>query len=147
VNDGALRLAIGVLALAGAAVAGYLVWVRETGATLVCATGGCGTVQSSQYAEVAGVPVALLGLAAYVVLLSTALVAGETARLAQAAVALGGVIFSAYLLYVQVAVIGEVCDWCLVSDAIVTLIATLALLRLRLAQPPPASSIRPADSA
>jgi uncharacterized membrane protein len=147
VNDGALRLAIGVLALAGAAVAGYLVWVRETGATLVCATGGCGTVQSSQYAEVAGVPVALLGLAAYVVLLSTALVAGETARLAQAAVALGAVIFSAYLLYVQVAVIGEVCDWCLVSDAIVTLIATLALLRLRLAQPPPASSIRPADSA
>jgi uncharacterized membrane protein len=147
VSDGALRLAIGVLALAGAAVAGYLVWVRETGATLVCATGGCGTVQSSQYAEVAGVPVALLGLAAYVVLLSTALVAGETARLAQAAVALGAFIFSAYLLYVQVAVIGEVCDWCLVSDAIVTLIATLALLRLRLAQPPPASSIRPADSA
>jgi uncharacterized membrane protein len=147
VNDGALRLAVGVLALAGAAVAGYLVWVRETGATLVCATGGCGTVQSSQYAEVAGVPVALLGLAGYVVLLLTALAAGETARLGQAAVALGAVIFSAYLLYVQVAVIGEVCDWCLVSDAIVTLIATLALLRLRLAQPPPASSIRPADSA
>lgn len=146
-NDEALRLAIGVLALAGAAVAGYLVWVRETGATLVCATGGCGTVQSSQYAEVAGVPVALLGLAGYVLLLSTALVAGETARLVQAAVALGAVIFSAYLLYVQLVVIGEVCDWCLVSDAIVTLIATLALLRLRLAQPPPASSIRPADSA
>ena len=146
-NDGALRLAIGVLALAGAAVAGYLVWVRETGTTLVCATGGCGTVQSSQYAEVAGVPVAILGLAAYVVLLSTALVAGETARLVQAAVALGAVIFSAYLLYVQLAVIGEVCDWCLVSDAIVTLIAILALVRLRLAQPPPASSIRPADSA
>jgi uncharacterized membrane protein len=147
VNDRALRLAIGVLALAGVAVAGYLVWVRETGATLVCATGGCGTVQSSQYAEVAGVPVALLGLAGYVVLLSTALVAGETARLVQAAVALGAVIFSGYLLYVQLAVIGEVCDWCLVSDAIVTLIATLALVRLRLAQPPPASSIRPADSA
>jgi uncharacterized membrane protein len=138
VNDGALRLAIGVLALAGAAVAGYLVWVRETGATLVCATGGCGTVQSSQYAEVAGVPVALLGLAAYVVLLSTALVAGETARLAQAAVALGAVIFSAYLLYVQVAVIGEVCDWCLVSDAIVATLVPFTLLRLSAAGRHPA---------
>jgi uncharacterized membrane protein len=136
-----------VLALAGAGVAGYLVWVRETGATLVCATGGCGTVQSSQYAEVAGMPVALLGLVGYVVLLVSALVAGETARVVQAAVALGAVLFSTYLLYVQVALIGEVCDWCLVSDAIVTLIAMLALLRLRVAQAPPASSIRPADSA
>ena len=146
-SDRALRLAAAVLALAGAAVAGYLVWVRETGATLVCATGGCGTVQSSEYAEVAGVPVALLGLLGYVVLFSAALFPGETARLAQAAVALGAVIFSAYLLYVQVALIGELCDWCLVSDAIVTLIAVLSLLRLRLAQAPPASSIRPADSA
>ena len=146
-SDRALRLVTAVLALAGAGVAGYLVWVRETGATLVCATGGCGTVQSSQYAEVAGMPVALLGLVGYVVLLVSALVAGETARVVQAAVALGAVLFSTYLLYVQVALIGEVCDWCLVSDAIVTLIAMLALLRLRVAQAPPASSIRPADSA
>jgi len=147
VSDRALRLATAVLALAGAGVAAYLVWVRETGATLVCATGGCGTVQSSQYAEVASMPVALLGLVGYVVLLATALAAGETARLVQAAVALGAVLFSTYLLYVQVALIGEVCDWCLVSDAIVTLIAMLALLRLRVAQSPPASSIIPADSA
>jgi uncharacterized membrane protein len=82
VSDRALRLATAALALAGAGAAGYLVWVRETGATLVCATGGCGTVQNSEYAEVAG--------------------------------------FSNYLLYVQVALIGEVCDWCLVSDALVT---------------------------
>ena len=56
-------------------------------------------------------------------------------------------IFSTYLFYVQVALIGDVCDWCLVSDVIVTLIAMLALMRLRLAQAPPASSISPADSA
>ena len=130
-----------------ATVAGYLVWVRETGATLVCATGGCGTVQSSEYAEVAGVPVALLGLVGYVVLFAAAFFPGETARLAQATVALGAVLFSTYLLYVQVALIGEICDWCLVSDAIVTSIALLALLRLRVGQSPPASSIRPADSA
>ena len=140
-TDRALRLATAVLALAGAGVTGYLVWVRETGATIVCATGGCGTVQSSEYAEVAGVPVALLGLVGYLVLFSAALFAGDTARLAQAAVALGAVIFSTYLFYVQVALIGDVCDWCLVSDVIVTLIAMLALLRLRLAQAPPASSI------
>jgi uncharacterized membrane protein len=96
---------------------------------------------------VAGVPVALLGLVGYLVLFTTVLFAGDTARLAQAAVALGAVIFSTYLLYVQVALIGEVCDWCLVSDVIVTLIAMLALVRLRVAQAPPASSIRPADSA
>jgi uncharacterized membrane protein len=120
VSDRALRLATAALALAGAGAAGYLVWVRETGATLVCATGGCGTVQNSEYAEVAGVSVALLGLIGYLVLFSTSLFAADTARLAQAAVALAAVIFSTYLLYVQVALIGEVCDWCLVSDALVT---------------------------
>jgi uncharacterized membrane protein len=57
------------------------------------------------------------------------------------------VIFSTYLLYVQVALIGQVCDWCLVSDVIITSIAMISLVRLRAAQAPPASSIRPADSA
>jgi uncharacterized membrane protein len=147
VTDRAFRLSTAVLALAPGGVAGYLVWVRETGATLVCATGGCRTVQSSEYAEVAGVPVALLGLIGYVVLFSAAVFPGEAARLIQASVALGAVVFSTYLLYVQVALIGEICDWCLVSDAIVTLIAMLALMRLRLAQAPTASSISPVDSA
>ena len=50
------------LAALGAAITGYLLYARETGTELACATGGCETVQSSAYAEVSGVPVAALGL-------------------------------------------------------------------------------------
>jgi uncharacterized membrane protein len=69
-----------VLALAGAAVTGYLLYVRGTGATIACATGGCETVQSSRYSEIFGVPVAAVGLVGYVALFATALAVGERAR-------------------------------------------------------------------
>lgn len=144
-TDSGLRIATAVLALLGAAVAGYLLWVREAGTTLVCATGGCETVQSSTYAEIFGLPVALFGLAGYILILAAALFRGETARLLQVTLSVGAAMFSIYLLYVQMALIGSVCDWCLVSDGIVTALAVLALLRLRLAQAP--SSSRPAESA
>jgi uncharacterized membrane protein len=66
-------------------------------------------------------------------LLAAAVVPGELARLVQAAVALTGVAFSAYLLYVMLAVIDAVCQWCLASDALMVALAALALLRLRAA--------------
>jgi uncharacterized membrane protein len=138
VSDHRLRLASAFLALAGAAVSGYLLRVRETGANLICATGGCETVQSSPYSEILGMPVALLGLACYVALFATALLRSENARLAHTALALTGVVFSTYLLYVQIELIGAVCQWCLASDGIVTGLAILALTRLRTAQAAPA---------
>jgi uncharacterized membrane protein len=48
------------------------------------------------------------------------------------------VVFSTYLLYVQIELIGAVCQWCLASDGIATGLAILALLRLRVAQAAPA---------
>ena len=128
------RFASALLALVGAAVSSYLLWVRETSSTLICATGGCETVQSSSYSEVLGVPVALLGLAAYLALAATALPRNESVQFAHTALALAAAVFSTYLLYVQVELIGAVCDWCLVSDGIVTSLAILALVRMKLAQ-------------
>jgi uncharacterized membrane protein len=135
-NERTLRLASAVLAAAGAAVTGYLLYVRQTGGALVCATGGCETVQSSSYAEVLGVPVAGLGLVGFLGLLLAALLRGEWARLSQATLALAAFFFSAYLLYIQVGVIEAICQWCLASDVITTAIAALALLRLRLGEAP-----------
>lgn len=130
-TDRTLRLAVAALALAGAAVAAYVLSARWGDAQLLCSTGGCETVQSSPYAEVVGIPVAALGLAAYLLIGATAFAGGLLARAAGAALALGAVIFSAYLLVVQLAVIGAVCDWCVANDAIATLVAVAALLRLR----------------
>jgi uncharacterized membrane protein len=138
VSDHRLRIASAVLALAGAAVSGYLLWVRQTGASLICATGGCETVQSAQYSEILGMPVALLGLGCYVALFVTAQLRSENARLAHTALALTAAVFSTYLLYVQIELIGAACQWRLASDAIISGLAILALLRLRIAQAAPA---------
>jgi uncharacterized membrane protein len=133
-TERALRIASVTLALAGVSVSGYLLWVRETGSTLICATGGCGTVQSSPYAEVLGIPVALLGLTCFLALALTAMIRSESAGFVHTVLTLAAAVFSSYLLYVQLELIGAVCDWCLVSDVIVTGLAILALLRMKLAQ-------------
>ena len=130
-SERALRAAVAVLALAGAAVAGYLTWVRYSGATIACTTGGCETVQSSSYSELVGVPVALFGLLGYLAIAASALRETELFRIAGAAVALAAAGFGAYLLVVQIAVIGAVCDWCLTSDAIAAALAVVTVLRLR----------------
>jgi uncharacterized membrane protein len=130
-SERVLRLASAALAAAGAGLSGWLLYVRETGGTLACSTGGCETVQSSPYAELAGVPVAALGLAGFLALLAASLVHGERGRLAQATLALAAFLFSSYLLYVQAAVIGAICQWCVAVDVLVTGSAALALLRLR----------------
>jgi uncharacterized membrane protein len=128
-----LRVGIGALALLGASLSSYLLYVRWAGATLTCSTGGCETVQASSYSTVIGVPVALLGLAAYATIFVCSLFQNEVVRAAAFSTALAGVAFAAYLLYVQLAAIDAVCEWCLASDALVTMVAVLTLLRLRAA--------------
>jgi uncharacterized membrane protein len=83
-------------------------------------------------------PVALLGLGCYVALFVTAQLRSENARLAHTALALTAAVFSTYLLYVQIELIGAACQWRLASDAIISGLAILALLRLRIAQAAPA---------
>lgn len=130
-SERAVRTASAVLAVLGAAISAYLLSVRLTGGSLACSTGGCETVQASSYAEVLGVPVAALGLAGFLSLLVAALSRGEVARLGQATLAVTALLFGSYLLYVQLAVLHAVCQWCLATDALTAALVVLALLRLR----------------
>src|SRR5581483_1078418 len=123
VTPGRLRAAIAVLALAGVAVTAYLVYARYTGTRLACTTGGCETVQHSKYAKLAGIPVAVLGLAAYVAVLLTSLSARVEAAALGAAITFAGLAFAVYLIVIQVAVIDAICQWCLASDGILFLLA------------------------
>jgi len=133
VTDRSLRIAAAVVALTGVVLAGYLTWVHFDDAALVCvAGGGCETVQESEYAEIGGIPVAALGLVAYGIVLG--LIAWDTpgARLGAAMLALAGLLFSMYLLALQLFVIDAVCAWCLANDVVIApLLAVLTALRLR----------------
>ena len=114
----------------GAGVAGYLVFERYSGGTIACSSGGCATAQESSYSELLGVPVAVLGLAAYVAIFVLSLVRGYAAHAVLLAVVLASVAFGGYLLWAQAVPIGAFCDWCLPSDAIMACIAVLTLLRM-----------------
>lgn len=132
-NDRVLRLAAALVAAAGAAVAGYLTYVHYRPDALVCTGGGgCEAVQESRYAEVVGVPVALLGLVAYAAVLALVVWDAPVARTLAFAIALSAAGFALYLIVLQAFVIDAWCVWCLVNDlVIVPLLAVLTALRLR----------------
>jgi uncharacterized membrane protein len=125
-----VRGAIAASAAIGTAVAAYLTVVHYTHTSPICTSGGCEKVQRSSYAELAGVPVALLGLIAYVALLGTSAVRGVTAALAGTVIALTGVAFSGYLLWAQLARIHALCQWCVGNDVIAAVVALLCITRL-----------------
>ena len=131
-TDRTLRLAVGLVALAGAGVAGYLTYVHYRPAALICTGGGgCEAVQESEYAEIVGIPVALLGLVAYVAVLGLVAWDSELARTIAAAIALAAVGFAAYLVVVQAFAIEAWCVWCLVNDlAVVPALAVLTVWRV-----------------
>ena len=118
--------AIAALALLGLAISIYLTYVHYAGIEPVCSSiSNCERVQSSEYADLLGIPVAVLGIAGYAAILVSLFTRVEvTALLAYLALA-----FSAYLTWAEVFKIDAICQWC-VASAIVTLaIAVLATLR------------------
>lgn len=137
-SDRHLRSAVLVLAALGAAAAGYLTYTHLAGAPPACATGGCETVQESRYSELAGIPVAALGLAGYLAIAATAASRAEAGRAAGFVFALAGLAFAGYLVYVQVGVLRALCQWCLASDAVLALLVVATALRLQERRPTPA---------
>ena len=132
-SDRVLRAGVALVAVAGAAVAGYLTYVHYQPDALICTSGGgCETVQDSSYAELVGIPVALLGLFAFLAVLVLVAWDSELARTLAAAIALTGVGFAVYLLVLQAFVIDAWCVWCLANDVlIVPLLAVLTVWRAR----------------
>ena len=134
--DRRLRLAGVVLAVLGIGVATYLTVVHYAGLEAVCNIAhGCHKVQSSKYAELAGVPVAVLGLAGYAGILGALVVDGEVGRLAAAVMALAGFGFSMYLTYRELATIDAICQWCVLSAILMTLLAVVTVWRLLIVAP------------
>ena len=132
--DRRLRLAVLVLAVIGLGVAGYLTYVHYEDIRPVCGLGGdCVKVQASEWSKLAGIPVAVLGLVGYAVILVSLLVPGEEALIGGALTALIGFGFSAYLTYRELFTIDAICQWCVASAIIMTLLAIITTARLLLA--------------
>jgi len=131
-SDRALLVATAVLAAAGVLIAGYLTWVHYAELEPFCVGGGggCERVQASEYAELAGIPVAVLGLGGYVAILGSLFVPGDAGRFAGALLALIGFGFSAYLTYLELFEIDAICQWCVASAVVMTALACTTVARV-----------------
>lgn len=134
-----------VLALVGIAVASYLTAVHYRDSLLVCSgASDCETVQNSSYSKLLGIPVAILGLAMYAASLGLAIARLAMVELVERVTMLlfvvlfAGFLFSAYLTWLELFVIDAVCQWCVVSALITTLLlANEGSLVYRLMYPEP----------
>ena len=131
ITDRHLRIGAIILALIGLGVAGYLTYVHYEEIRPVCGLGGdCVKVQASEWSKLAGIPVALLGLIGYAVIFVSLFVPGEEALIAGALTSLIGFGFSAYLTYRELFTIDAICQWCVASAIIMTLLAVVTTARL-----------------
>ena len=133
-----LRGVMVALAVVGLGVATYLTIIHYAGINPACTAGqSCVKVQTSVWSKVDGVPVALLGLIGYVGILATLLAPDrDETRLATLGLTLIGVGFSAYLTYRELFSIHAICEWCVSSAIILTLLLIGAIVRYLTGAPP-----------
>ena len=89
----------------------------------------CATVAHSRYSHLLGINVAVIGIGGYVALLGAARASGDRGRLAGFLLAAIGFGFSAYLTYLELFVIDAVCQWCVASAVLMTLLLTVNATR------------------
>ena len=136
--DNKFRIASLILAVLGLLDSIYLTWVKFSGKYALCGPiGNCESVNTSQYSEVFGIPIALLGAGAYlVVIISLSLESrgsfwAEYSPIIVFGISLIGVLYSIYLTYIEVAVLKAICPYCVISAIILVLLLVLSSIRLR----------------
>ncbi len=131
-SEANLRRAIAFIAVLGVGVATYITIADSGGGSPTCLAGGtgCETVANSSYSHIAGVNVAVFGIIGYIALFLTAFFANDLARFAGFAIALGGFGFSVYLTYLEIFQIEAICQWCVSSAVLMTILFLLNATRL-----------------
>jgi uncharacterized membrane protein len=125
------------LAFIGVVDSLYLTFVKYTGQYSLCgAIGDCESVNSSKYSEFAGIPIALLGAGAYLLIVLLLLVENRSSLLREYipilvfGLTLVGVLYSIYLTYLEIAVLKAICPYCALSAVILVVLFVLSSVRL-----------------
>jgi uncharacterized membrane protein len=137
-DDATLRIISWISSGIGSLDAIYLSWVKIAHSQVYCGTSGqCETVNNSPYSVIGGVPIAYLGLGAYLVVLLLLYLENrggfwrENAPLMVFGISLVGVIFSVYLTYLEIWVIRAICPYCVLSAICMLILFVTSIFRLR----------------
>jgi uncharacterized membrane protein len=130
--EGTLRGIATFLATFGIGVAAYIAIADSGGGAPVCIAGGsgCRTVAESSYSDLLGVDVAVFGIVGYVLLLACALLRGDGARMTGFALSLLSFGYSLYLTYIELFKIEAICQWCVGSAIVMTLLFAVNAIRM-----------------
>jgi uncharacterized membrane protein len=130
------QLAI-ILTIIGLLVSIYMTIYKITSNDSMCiGSGDCKTVNASRYAEVYGIPVAVLGIAGYSAILAVLLLERKPGFFQQNGtliffgLSLTGFLFTLYLIFVEVALIRAYCPFCITSQTAMTIIFIISVIRL-----------------
>ena len=126
-----------VSAIAGLAISIYMLIFKLFHIDAMClGNGGCSTVNASPYSEIYGIPVAAVGILGYLAIIAALLLENripffkENGPLLEFGMGLAGVVYSAYLTYLEFYVIHAVCPFCVASAIAIFLCFVFALIRL-----------------
>ena len=133
------RMIVATLALAGIFISLYLTLYKiGVIGELSCSIGSCETVNTSKWSRFFGLPVAAWGLLFYLDVFAIALIGmfprfenERVISIVLVAETVVGVLFSAWLTYLELAVIHAICIWCVTSAVIVTVILVVSVFDLK----------------
>ena len=135
--DKRLRQITIALTIIGLLVSIYMTIYKITNNETMCiGSSGCSEVNASRYSEVNGIPVAVLGVAGYAAILALLFLEQRPGLFQQNGsmmffgISLLGFLFTLYLIYVEVALIKAYCPFCLTSQAVMTIIFIISVIRL-----------------
>lgn len=132
-----LRKILIALSILGLADAVYLTYVKVMEDGVCAISGGCAIVNTSPYASLWGIPIAAIGGGAYLVMLAVLLLEERSdffainGSLIVFGLSLIGVLYSAYLTYLELYVIHAICPFCVISAVILVAMLVVSVLRLR----------------
>jgi uncharacterized membrane protein len=130
--EGTLRMIATFVAAFGIGVATYIAIEAAGGDAPVCIAGsrGCETVAESSYSHLLGINIAVFGIVGYVLLLVTALLRGDAARMAGFGLSLVGFGYSVFLTYLELFKIEAICQWCVASAVLMTVLFGVNAIRM-----------------
>lgn len=117
----------------------YLSWIKLSHNETLCTPGlgDCFTVNTSRYSNIYGIPIALFGLGAYLLIIAILLLENrgkfmqENGSMALFGLSLIGVLYSAYLSYLEAYVIHAWCPYCVLSATMIVIIFITSIIRLK----------------
>lgn len=125
------------LTIIGLLVSVYMTIYKITSNDKMCiGSKDCSVVNASRYAEIYGIPVAVLGVVGYAAILGILLLGQKPGFFQQNGsmlffgLSLTGFLFTLYLIFLEVALIKAYCPFCIASQTAMTLIFILSVIRL-----------------